>query len=108
MINIKYKLSAAFLSVILVCLNFAAFSVKAESKLDMNKIDNYVKSRMKAEKILGASLGIVKGNKIIYLKDMAMLIIREQRLQKKHHLLLVHLVNLLQHLQLCSFNRKEK
>jgi len=68
LINIKYKLSAAFLSVILICLNFAAFSVKAESKLDMNKIDNYVKSRMKSEKILGASLGIVEGNKIIYLK----------------------------------------
>ncbi|GFZ30333.1 penicillin-binding protein [Clostridium zeae] len=36
--------------------------------MDTNSIDNYIKIRMGKEKIPGVSLGIVKDNKIIYLK----------------------------------------
>ena len=64
-INIIILLSLVSL---FITINISPILAKADIKLDTNKIDEFINSKMKSKKIPGCSIAIVEGDKIIYLK----------------------------------------
>lgn len=63
------KLMIIILSSILMITNYMTVSAEATTDIiNSNKIDEFIKLKMKSEKIPGVSLAIVKGNNIAYLK----------------------------------------
>ncbi|MDZ5609711.1 serine hydrolase domain-containing protein [Bacillus pseudomycoides] len=65
--NVYKKVCGILIIIIVITSNFIGTEVKAETTFDVKKVDQFMDTAMKRFKIPGASLGIVKGDKIVYL-----------------------------------------